>query len=400
MRRAVLTSLAYVFVGGLLLGRVFIKMRLPGLVGMILAGVVLGPHALNLLEEPLLSQAAALRQMALLIILLRAGLALDMGDLKRVGRSALLLCFVPACFEMVGTALLAPRILGISLPEAALLGSVIAAVSPAVVVPRMLTLMQQGYGTQKRIPQMIMAGASVDDIFVIVLFTSFTTLAQGGEITPGSFLQIPASMVVGIAIGALSGVVLAWGVQRSALRETQKGILLLSTAFLLLAAEEACAGILPFSGLLAVMTVGVVLRKRAPGLAKGLSGKFAKIWVGAEILLFVLVGATVDVHYAMTAGLGALLVLLGALVFRLAGVLVCLWGTTLNLRERLFCMVAYLPKATVQAAIGGIPLAMGLPCGPLVLTVAVLSIVITAPLGAWGMDALHAWALKKEEKTA
>ena len=384
-----LTSLALIFLVGMGLGWLVSKLRLPSLLGMLLTGILLGPYALNLLDDSILGISADLRQLALIIILTRAGLSLNLEDLKKVGRPAILMCFVPACFEIAGMLLLAPPLLGISLLEAAILGSVVAAVSPAVVVPRMLRLMEQGYGADKSIPQLIMAGASVDDVFVIVMFSSFTGMAQGGELSPLTFVQIPVSIVTGIGVGL--GVGLAFGeiYRRVHVRDSAKVVVLLSVSFLLVALESAVKGVVPFSGLLAVMSCGIAVNRRRPELAARFSAKYSKLWVAAEILLFVLVGATVDIRYALGCGGAAILAILGALVFRMAGVFCCLLRTRLALRERLFCMVAYTPKATVQAAIGSLPLAMGLACGHVVLTVAVLAILITAPLGAFAVDSTY-----------
>lgn len=392
-----LTSLALVLLSGLILAAVFARMNMPGLLGMLLAGMLLGPYVLNLIDGSLLSISGELRQIALVIILTRAGLSLDIKALRRVGRPALLLCCIPACMEIAGIVLLAPALLGISVLEAAILGSVVAAVSPAVVVPRMLRLMEEGYGTDKGIPQMIMAGASVDDVFVIVLFTSFTGLAGGESISWMQFVRIPVSIGIGVSIGIAVGWLLArlWG--RVPVRGVVKVLVLLSVSFLLVALEGTVEAYVPFSGLLAVMAAGMALLRSAPESAKGLSVKYGKLWVAAEIFLFVLVGASVDIRYAASAGVKAVLLVLAALLFRMAGVLLCLVKTKLNRKERLFCMVAYLPKATVQAAIGGIPMAMGLACGPTVLTVAVVSILITAPLGALGMDRSYRQLLRRSD---
>ena len=392
-----LTSLALTLLLGMALAALFTRLKLPGLVGMLVAGMLLGPHALDWLEPSLLNISADLRQVALVIILTRAGLALDLDDLRRVGRPALLMCFMPACFEIVGMVLLAPPLLGITVLEAAIMGAVVGAVSPAVVVPRMLQLMETGYGTDKSIPQLIMAGASADDVFVIVLFTTFTALAGGGTVSPLRVLEIPVSIVLGVAVGIFAGWLLARFFKRVHLRDSAKVVILLSLAFLLIALEGALARVIPFSGLLAVMAIGVAVLRFYPVLAGRLSAKFSKLWVAAEIVLFVLVGATVDIGYAVSAGAEAVLLLLLVLVFRMAGVLVCMAGSKLKARERLFCVVAYIPKATVQAAIGGIPLAMGLGCGNLVLTVAVLAILITAPLGALAMDITYKRWLNREE---
>ena len=391
-----LTSLAFIFLLGLSLGYVFMKLKLPALIGMLLTGIALGPYVLNLLEPSLLSVSVDLRQLALVVILTRAGLALDIKDLMKVGRPALLMCFVPACFEIAGMMLIAPPLLGISLLDAAIMGTVVAAVSPAIIVPKMLHLMDQKYGTSKSIPQLIMAGGSVDDVFVIVMFTAFTGLALGGNISAVSFLQIPVSILSGLVLGVLLGWLLTRYFKRYHMRDSVKVLIILSVSFLLVALERVLKGILPVSGLLAVMALGATLLKNYEVLALRLSAKFSKLWVGAEILLFVLVGATVDIKYAVGAGLSAVVVILFSLLFRMAGVFVCMIKTQLTLKERVFCMIAYLPKATVQAAIGSLPLAMGLPCGKIVLTVAVLAILITAPLGAFGIDMTYKRLLEKE----
>ncbi|MBP1612590.1 MAG: cdu2 [Bacteroidetes bacterium] len=395
-----LTSLAFIFLLGMFLGYFFMKLKLPGLLGMLLTGIILGPYVLNALEPSLLSVSVDLRQLALVIILTRAGLALDIKDLMKVGRPALLMCFVPACFEIVGMMLVAPPLLHISLLDAAIMGSVVAAVSPAIIVPKMLNLMDQRYGTNKSIPQMIMAGGSVDDVFVIVMFTAFTGLALGGDISPISFLQIPVSIATGLVLGVFLGWCLTRYFKRYHMRDSVKVLILLSVSFLLVALERVLKGIVPISGLLAVMALGATLLKTYDALAVRLSGKFSKLWVGAEILLFVLVGATVNIEYALGAGLAAIAVILLALLFRMLGVFVCMIKTPLTTKERLFCMIAYLPKATVQAAIGSLPLAMGLPCGEIVLTVAVLAILITAPLGAFGIDMTYKKLLVQEESAS
>ncbi len=382
-----LTSFALVFLVGLLLGGLARKLHLPALVGMLLTGMLLGPCALHLLDDGILALSADLRQLALIIILTRAGLSLDLGDLRRAGRPAVLLCFLPACFEIAGMVLLAPRLLGVSTLDAAIMGAVVAAVSPAVIVPRMLRLMEAGYGTRKSIPQMILAGASVDDVFVIVLFTAFTGLAQGQSASASSLAGVPVSIALGAAAGFVLGTALAWGWKKLHMRDSAKVLVLLSFSFLLVALENACKGDFPFSGLIAVMSMGAALYRSRPAAAMRLSDKYARLWVAAEVLLFVLVGAAVDLRYAVEAGPLALLLIALVLLFRAAGVLVCVAGTRLCAKERLFCVLAYMPKATVQAAIGGVPLALGLGCGDIVLTVAVLAILFTAPLGALAIDA-------------
>ena len=391
-----LLSIALILLTGLLLGGLFSKIKLPSLLGMIIVGIVLGPHALNLIDESILNISADLRQIALVIILTRAGLSLDISDLKRVGRPAILMCFVPACVEIIGTVLLAPLLLGISTLEAAVMGSVLAAVSPAVIVPRMIRLMEEGYGVDKSIPQLILAGASVDDVFVIVIFTAFTSLASTGELSPVSILQIPVSIVLGIIVGVIVGMVLVKFFRMFHMRDSVKLLIILSFSFLLIELQNQLEGIVPFSGLLAIMSLGIVIKRKYDILAKRLSGKYNKLWVAAEIFLFVLVGATVDLKCAAVAGVSAVLLVMGALVFRMMGVALCLIKTDLSRKERLFCMVAYVPKATVQAAIGAIPLTMGLSCGQIVLTIAVLSILITAPFGAICIDNLYKKLLEKE----
>ena len=390
-----LMSLALIFLCGILLGGLARKLHLPALLGMLLTGILLGPYVLNLLDPSILSISADLRQIALIIILTRAGLNLNVADLKRVGRPAVLMCFLPAACEIAGMVLLAPRLLGLSLIEAALLGTVIAAVSPAVVVPKMLRLMDEGYGTAQSIPQLILAGASVDDVFVIVLFTSCTGLAAGGTVSPFDLVRIPTAIVLGLTGGLLCGALLGLLFRRVHMRDSLKVVIILSISFLLVTLEHQMTGYIGFSGLLAVMSLGVALQRVRGEAASRLSVKYSKLWVAAELLLFVLVGATVDIGYAAQSGPAAVALIFGALLFRMAGVCLCLLGTPLTAKERLFCMLAYTPKATVQAAIGSIPLSMGLACGNTVLTVAVLAILITAPLGAFAIDLTYRRWLKK-----
>ena len=394
-----LTSLALIFLFGLIFGALFQKLRLPPLLGMLIVGIVLGPYALNWLDDSLLSISADLRQIALIIILTRAGLNLNISDLKKVGRPAILMCFLPACFEILGMLVLAPPLLHISYLDAAIMGAVVGAVSPAVIVPKMLRLMEEGYGTEKSIPQLILAGASVDDVFVIVLFSSFTGLAKGESLSPWRFAEIPVSILLGILLGAALGLALAFFFQKVHVRDSVKVLLLLSFSFLLVALEDALEGFVPISGLIAVMSLGIALQRKRDIVARRLSLKFSKLWVAAELLLFVLVGATVDLHYAYAAGLPAVILIFGVLLFRMAGVWVCLFKTKLLFKERLFCVLAYMPKATVQAAIGSVPLSMGLSCGNIVLTVAVLAILITAPLGAFLIDLTYKKLLTLNEIT-
>lgn len=391
-----LTSIALILLLGLLLGWVFSKLKLPSLLGMILVGILLGPHVLNLIDDSILMISKDLRQIALVIILTRAGLSLELSDLKRVGRPAVLMCFVPACTEICGTMLLAPVLLHVSVLDAAIIGSVIAAVSPAVVVPRMIRLMERGYGTGKSIPQLILAGSSVDDVFVIVVFTAVTGLASTGTFSPLDLFQIPLSIVLGCLLGVAVGAALVTFFKARHMRDSVKLLIILSISFLMLEVQNRLEGIVPISGLIAIMSIGIVMKQKYDILAVRLSVKYNKLWIGAEIFLFVLVGAAIDLKYAAAAGVFAVLLIISALLFRMFGVAIALIKTDLNKKERLFCMLAYTPKATVQAAIGALPLSMGLDCGNITLTVAVLSILITAPFGAICIDHLHAKLLTKQ----
>ena len=390
-----LTSIAIILLFGLLVGWLFSKMKLPSLLGMIIVGIVLSPHCLNLVDDSILTISGDLRQIALVIILTRAGLSLNFSDLKKVGRPAILMCFVPACIEMVGTIIFAPLLLNVSILDAAIIGSVMAAVSPAVVVPRMIKLIEDGYGTDKSIPQLILAGASVDDVFVIVVFTALTTLASTGEVSAISFIQIPISILLGVLLGGVVGTILVCFFRRFHIRDSVKVLIILSVSFLLLELQNKLEGIVPVSGLLAIMSVGIIINQKYDVLAKRLSVKYNKLWLGAEIFLFVLVGIAVDLKYAKAAGVVVILLVILALVFRMMGVAISLVKTKLNKKERLFCAVAYTPKATVQAALGTVPLVMGLTCGEMVLTVAVISILITAPFGAICVDNLYKKLLSK-----
>lgn len=381
-----LTSLALIFLVGLLLSQLAQKFHLPDLLGMLLTGMLLGPSILNLLDPNLLFIAPDLRSLALVIILLRAGLSLDFKSLKKVGRPALLMCFVPATFELVGVILFAPKLFHISFLESAILGTVLAAVSPAVIVPRMVKLIEQGYGTHKSIPQLIMASSSVDDIFVIVLFTALTNLAHTNAFSGFSLLNIPLSILNGILLGLIIGSLITLYFKKSHLRDSVKIIILLSVAFLLIGLEDSLENLFTFSGLIAIMCMGALLYHSYNPVAQRLSLKLSKLWIAAQLLLFVLVGATVDITYAYEAFLPALILILIALIFRSIGVWISLLGTPLNYQERLFCILAYMPKATVQAAIGSIPLSMGLECGPIVLTISIVAILVTAPLGAFCID--------------
>lgn len=392
-----LLSISFILLVGMSMSWICKKIRLPGLLGMLITGIVLGPYALNLLDQSILGISADLRKIALIIILTRAGLGLDIASLKKIGRPAFLMCFVPATFELVGMLILAPGLMGVTLMEAAVMGAVLAAVSPAVVVPRMVKLMEEGYGVKEGIPQLILAGASVDDVYVIVLFSTFTGMLQGEGASVIKFINIPVSIILGIIIGLTLGVLLAVYFQKIHIRDTVKVLVILSISFLLAAAEDSLTTPVTFSALIAIMFIGVGLQRKREAVAKRLAVKYGKLWVAAEVFLFVLVGATVNIGYLGRVGVRALLMIAGALLFRMAGVWVCLLGTGLKTGEKAFTMLAYTPKATVQAAIGGIPLALGFACGDTVLTVAVLAIVLTAPLGAFAIDLSYRKLLTKSK---
>ena len=378
-----LLSISLILIVGMSLGYICQKLKLPSLLGMLITGMILGPYVLNLLDPNILAISADLRKIALIIILTRAGLGLDLSALRKLGRPAFLMCFVPATFELIGIVLLAPTLLDLSPLEAAIMGAVLAAVSPAVVVPRMVKLMDEGY---KDIPQLILAGASVDDVYVIVLFSTFIGMIQGQGANIMSFINIPISIILGILIGILLGYVLAIFFKNIHIRDTSKVLIIISVSLLLVVLEDSLTTSITFSSLISIMFLGVGLKRNREIVAKRLSIKYGKLWVGAEVFLFVLVGATVNINYLTHVGFKALLLIILALIFRMFGVFICLLNTKLNKKEKLFAMIAYTPKATVQAAIGGIPLSLGLACGDIVLTVAVLAIVLTAPLGAFAID--------------
>lgn len=389
-----LLSISLILIVGLSMGWICKKIKLPSLIGMLATGIVLGPFVLNVLDESLLGISADLRKIALIIILTRAGFGLDLSGLKKIGRPAVLMCFVPASFELFGMVLLAPKLMGLSLMEAAVLGAVLAAVSPAVVVPRMVRLMDEGYGVKEGIPQLILAGASVDDVYVIVLFSTFIGMMQGEKASILSFINIPVSIFLGITIGLVLGLLLSFFFKEVHIRDTSKVLIILSISLLLVVIEDCLAAPIKFSALIAIMFIGIGLQRKRENVAKRLSVKYGKLWVAAEVFLFVLVGATVNIGYLGKVGFKALILIAGALVFRMLGVFVCMLGTSIQMKERMFAMLAYTPKATVQAAIGGIPLALGFACGDVVLTVAVLAIVLTAPLGAFAMDLTYKKLLK------
>lgn len=398
-----LLSLAIIFLAGLFAAAVFERIGLPRIIGMLGVGIVVSPYVLGLLDDSILGISSELRQIALIIILIKAGLSLDLSDLKKVGRPAVMMSFVPACCEIVGYVVFAPLLLEVNRIEAAVMGAVLSAVSPAVVVPRMVRLIEEKYGTDKSIPQMILAGASCDDIFVIILFSTFVTMAQGGTVHAADFLNIPISIVLGVIMGALVGMAVYFLFESSykhnrKIRSSTKVIIMLGTAFLLMSIETVAKPYVAVSGLLAVVAMACVIKlKSEKRVTARLSEKFGKLWIAAEVVLFVLVGAAVDVRYTLTAGISAVLMIFAALAFRAVGVFICMLGTKLSAKERLFCVIAYLPKATVQAAIGSVPLSLGLPCGKIVLSVAVLAILITAPLGSIGIDRSYKHLLSAEK---
>ena len=389
-----LLSISLILIVGMSMGSICSKLKLPSLIGMLVTGIILGPYVLNLLDSSILGISADLRKIALIIILTRAGFGLDLSGLKKLGRPAILMCFVPATFELIGMIIIAPKLMGISVLEAAIMGSVLAAVSPAVVVPRMVKLMDEGYGVKEGIPQLILAGASVDDVYVIVLFSTFTGMIQGENASILNFINIPVLIFLGILIGLLIGYLMAYLFKKVHIRDTSKVLIILSVSFLLVVIEDSLTTSITFSGLIAIMFIGIGIQKKREIVAKRLSIKYSKLWVAAEIFLFVLVGATVNINYLGKVGIKALIVILVALMFRMVGVFFSLLGTSIKPKEKLFTMMAYTPKATVQAAIGGIPLALGLACGDTVLTVAVLAIVLTAPLGAFAIDSTYKKLLK------
>ena len=390
-----LLSVALILIIGMSMGWICQRVKLPSLLGMLMTGIILGPYVLNLLDVSILNISSELRKIALIIILTRAGLGLDLSGLKKIGRPAILMCFIPASFELLGMILIAPKVMGLSILEAAIMGSVLAAVSPAVVVPRMVKMMDEGYGTDKAIPQLILAGTSVDDVYVIVLFSTFIGIMQGEGTSVLSFVNIPVSIILGIFIGIFIGYLLAFYFKKIHIRDTSKVLLILSISFILVVIEDKLTTAITFSALIAIMFIGVGLQRKREVVAKRLALKYGKLWIAAEVFLFVLVGATVNIGYLKNVGFKALIVIIGALMFRMLGVFVCLLRTNLSGKERFFTMMAYTPKATVQAAIGGIPLALGFACGDTILTVAVLAIVLTAPLGAFAIDLSYKKLLSK-----
>ena len=390
-----LLSIALILIVGFIFSSIFSRFRLPGLLGLILTGIILGPYGLNLLDSKILSISADIRQIALIVILFRAGLTMNISDLKKNGRPAILMTFLPATFEIITVTILAPLLFGISTLEAAILGAVLGAVSPAVVVPRMIGLIESGYGKAKGIPQMILAGASVDDVFVIVLFTSFLGMFQGNGFDFFSLLSVPIAILFGIFLGVLVGYIIVKLFKYLHVRDTVKVLLILSVCFLMVSLEDSLKGIFPISGLLGVMALGGITLKLYPLLANRINIKFSKVWSGAEVFLFVLVGSVTDISALSEAGFFVVLLIFISLIFRMLAVFLSVAGTNLTAKEKLFTAGAYTPKATVQAAIGSLPLAMGVPAGSLILSVAVLAIILTAPLGAIFIDLSYKKLLEK-----
>ncbi|MDD7281880.1 cation:proton antiporter [Floccifex sp.] len=387
-------SVSIILLSGLLLGSLFSKLKLPKLLGMIIAGMVIGPYCMNLLDNSILSISAQIRQIALIIILTRAGLSLNIDDLKKVGRPALLMCFVPAIFEMCATVFLAPKLFNISTIDACILASVIAAVSPAVVVPKMIELMDNKLGTDKGIPQMILAGASVDDVFVIVMFSCFTSLATGSSFDFMQLVQVPLSIIDGIVIGFMTGFVLSKVFKKIKGDSNFYFIVSLSFSFILMELESILK--IPFSGYISIMAMGLAINQKSEKECVQLNHIYSQIWNIAQIFLFVLVGASVNLTVALNAGINSVVLILFILVIRMIGVLCCLIKTNLNKKERIYTAISYMPKATVQAAMGGVPLALGFACGDLILAISVISILISAPIGAILMDKLDEKCLSSQ----
>lgn len=394
-------SFGLILIVGMIFAQIFDSLKLPRIIGMLLTGIILGPYVLNLLDTKILTISQELRTIALIVILLKAGLSLDIADLKKVGSSAFLLSFLPASFEILSYAIFVPKLLGLNLIDGFLMGAVMAAVSPAIVVPRMVKLIDEGYGKDESVPQMILAGASCDDVFVLVLFSSFLSMAMGDDFSYKSLFKVPVSILLGIGLGILLGYILYIFFERrykngSYIRNTSKVIIILSLSFLLISAEELLNDIIPISGLLAVISMASSYKIKADkGVVDRLSDKFAKLWIFAEIILFVLVGAEVDIKYMTNIGVvGVVLIILGLLI-RSMGVFISVKESNLNKKEKLFTIFAYTPKATVQAAIGSVALTNGLDSGMPILSIAVLGIIITAPLGAILIDNSYKKLLKK-----
>lgn len=398
-----LTSLALIFIFGLAISSICKMIRIPGIIGMMLTGIVLGPHCLNLLDAEILKISPELWKMALVIIIIKAGLSINVKDLKVVERPMLLIGFVPPLLEILAFFLFAPGIFGINKTEALLMGSVVAAVSPAVIIPRMVVLAERHYGTAFKLPQMLMAGVGLDNVFVIMLFSTFLGLTLEGHAEIRNFINVPISLITGLIVGVISGLLLTYFFEtayaaKHYVRNSLKLMVVLGVAFLLMALEQWTKEIISVSGLFAVMSMACTLNFKSTALvSRRLSEKFSKLWLAAEVVLFVLVGAAVDIHYTLQAGLPSLIIICIGLLFRSAGMEISLLGTQFSLKERLFCVLTYLPKATVQAAIGSIPLAMGLSWGHLILSVSVVAIFFTSLLGTMAIDCTYQNLLSKED---
>lgn len=394
-----LLSFSLIFLLGIGFGAIFNKLKLPSLLGMLVVGIILSPNFLNILDEKIMSISPELRKIALVIILTRAGLNLNFQELKKIGHPAVFMCFLPALFEILATLFLGQKFLGLSILDSLILGTVIAAASPGIIIPKMLNIMNEKYGIKKGIPQLLMACASVDNVFVIILFTAFTGLATNGHIEPLNFLRIPSSIVFGLLAGKLIGKILLLLFKKFSIRDSLKVLIMLNISFLLFTIESRSnINSIPwfsFSGLLAIMTIGTMIKQENIILADRLSLKFTKLWLGAEIILFVLVGATINLKSALHLGITGVIFIFTVLAFRLFGVFLSTIGSGFNKKERLFCMIGYSPKATVQAVIGSIPLALGLSCGDTVLTMAILAILFTAPIGAFVIDYSYRKLLEK-----
>ena len=380
-----LFSLALILILGVIASYLFKKINMPSLIGYIFIGIILGPYCLNVLDSSLLDISSTLRNIALVIILTRAGLTLKITDLKKIGISAILMSFIPALMEILGFVLLSRSLLDISINEALIMGSIIAAVSPAVIVPRLIDLINNNYGTLKGIPQLILAGSSVDDVVVLVLFTSFLSLENANSFDILALIQIPLSIILGIIIGCIIGFIIDKIFRMININTISQLLVVLSISFILKYAEDYFV----FSGLIAIMALSITLKYLNTAITDKLQSNYNNLWSVFEIFLFVLVGAMVNISYAFKAGINVILIIIGSLLFRMIGVFICLLTTKFNRKEKIFCFIAYMPKATVQAAIGAIPLSIGLSCGDLALTIAVCSILLSAPVGAYLIDHLY-----------
>lgn len=382
------TSLAIIILLGLVVNTVFERLEMPGLLGMLILGVIIGPHALNWIDPDLIKISDDLRKIALIVILLRAGLGISRESLKKVGSTAIKLSCIPGLMEGFTIAIISTVVLDFSFIQGGILGFIIAAVSPAVVVPHMLNYIEQGIGTKKGVPTLLLAGSSIDDVFAITIFATFLGLYSGAHVNIGiKILSVPISIILGIVIGLTLGLIMVSIFKRNHIRDTKKVLLIIGIAILLTALEKVLERKVEIAGLLGVMTIGFMILEKMPNVGKRLAIKFNKIWVFAEILLFVMVGSQVDISVALDSGLDGLTIIFIGLIARSLGVIFSTLGTNLSWRERLFCIISYTPKATVQAAIGSVPLSLGVKSGDVILAVAVLSILITAPLGAIGIRA-------------